>query len=106
MFCRWKTTGNASGVGVLAEEFQAGRPRRIADIASDGDGIHRARVENGNGERKLTKVRKCEAGAIGNGLLVSSTATPATMNVNVALCRKHLDRRFSTFLNVPPPPLK
>ncbi|XP_008189021.1 tigger transposable element-derived protein 4-like [Acyrthosiphon pisum] len=57
------------GIRVLAEKFQVGKTQ-IADIVSNTEEIYKAWVENGNEERKLTKLRKCEGSVIDKELLV------------------------------------
>ncbi|XP_008184662.1 tigger transposable element-derived protein 6-like [Acyrthosiphon pisum] len=63
-----KNNGNV-GIRVLAEKFQVGKTQ-IADIVSNTEEIYKAWVENGNEERKLTKLRKCEGSVIDKELLV------------------------------------
>ncbi|XP_060873909.1 major centromere autoantigen B-like [Metopolophium dirhodum] len=63
-----KNNGNV-GIRALAEKFQVGKTQ-IADIVSNTEEIYKAWVENGNEERKLTKLRKCEGSVIDKELLV------------------------------------
>ncbi|XP_060845841.1 tigger transposable element-derived protein 3-like [Rhopalosiphum padi] len=63
-----KNNGNV-GIRALAEKFQVGKTQ-IADIVSNSEEIYKAWVENGNEERKLTKLRKCEGNVIDKELLV------------------------------------
>jgi len=57
------------GIRALADKYQVGKIQ-IADIVSNKAEIYKAWVENGNEERKLTKLRKCEGRVIDKELLV------------------------------------
>ncbi|KAL4142330.1 hypothetical protein QTP88_004811 [Uroleucon formosanum] len=63
------------GIRALAEKFQVGKTQ-IADIVSNTKEIYKAWVENGNEERKLTKLRKCEGNVINKEFLVYFSKTP------------------------------
>jgi len=63
-----KNNGNI-GICALAEKFHVGKTQ-IADIVSNKEEIYKVWIENGNDERKLTKLRKCDGNVIGNELLV------------------------------------
>jgi len=63
-----KNNGNV-GIRALATQFQVEKTQ-IADIVSNSVDIYKAWVQNGNEERKLRKLRKCEGNVIDEELLV------------------------------------